>query len=309
MAGCSILVTSYTNSAVDNILIKLIEEMQQQGDGREATSAASHEHPFVDLGFLRLGNAHAVHPSVRPFLPGGARCVSNYQPNHVTTQTQKIAKVVTHLSGSFTHPPIPPLAFRHPYSSASELSSLADSARLVATTCLSCRHPLLSRGRTFDVVLVDEASQISLPAIIGPLCLGRSFLLVRCPHPTCQQGLLQPESHTYPHTHLMPRIPVIYPYFLSDPLLLLALIIHQVGDHYQLSPLVTSKAAQEGGLGTSLFRILSEAAPQVCQSFTPPIHTFCHRRHHRSIRHEHLLSASECLRLFKLYLELFTYWY
>ena len=51
----------------------------------------------------------------------------------------------------------------------------------------------------------------------------------------------------------------------------------QVGHHYQLSPLVTSKEAQEGGLGTSLFRILSEVAPQVG-------HNPCQRPHLGPIR-------------------------
>ena len=37
----------------------------------------------------------------------------------------------------------------------------------------------------------------------------------------------------------------------------------QVGDHYQLPPLVTNPAAEAGGLGRSLFRILCEAHPQV----------------------------------------------
>ena len=36
-----------------------------------------------------------------------------------------------------------------------------------------------------------------------------------------------------------------------------------VGDHYQLPPLVTSRAAEEGGLGVSLFKRLCEAHPQV----------------------------------------------
>lgn len=40
-----------------------------------------------------------------------------------------------------------------------------------------------------------------------------------------------------------------------------------MGDHYQLPPLVASMAAEAGGLGRSLFRILCEAHPQVC----PPI--------------------------------------
>ena len=36
-----------------------------------------------------------------------------------------------------------------------------------------------------------------------------------------------------------------------------------VGDHYQLPPLVTSRAAEEGGLGISLFKRLCDAHPQV----------------------------------------------
>ena len=36
-----------------------------------------------------------------------------------------------------------------------------------------------------------------------------------------------------------------------------------MGDHYQLPPLVTSRAAEEGGLGVSLFKRLCEAHPQV----------------------------------------------
>ena len=54
---------SYTNSAVDNILLKLVEE-QEQGERQQVP---------VDLTFLRLGNSHAVHPRIRPYLPGGAR--------------------------------------------------------------------------------------------------------------------------------------------------------------------------------------------------------------------------------------------
>jgi DNA replication ATP-dependent helicase Dna2 len=71
-------------------------------------------------------------------------------------------------------------------------------------------HPLLT-SRTFDVALVDEASQISTPAVLAPLLKARSFVLV--------------------------------------------------GDHYQLSPLVTSPEAAAQGYGVSLFRQLSEAHP------------------------------------------------
>ena len=39
-----------------------------------------------------------------------------------------------------------------------------------------------------------------------------------------------------------------------------------VGDHHQLPPLVTSRAAEEGGLGISLFKRLCDAHPQVAGS-------------------------------------------
>ena len=38
----------------------------------------------------------------------------------------------------------------------------------VACTCLGSNSPLLAR-RTFDVCIVDEASQITLPATLGAL--------------------------------------------------------------------------------------------------------------------------------------------
>lgn len=53
-SGASVLVSSYTNSALDNILLRL---------------AASGEE-----GFLRLGRPGSVHPALREHLPGGSRC-------------------------------------------------------------------------------------------------------------------------------------------------------------------------------------------------------------------------------------------
>ena len=49
--------------------------------------------------------------------------------------------------------------------------------RIVAVPCLSTHHPLVSQ-RSFDVAIVDEAGQITLPAVLGPLLLARSFVLV-----------------------------------------------------------------------------------------------------------------------------------
>ncbi len=48
----SILIASYTNSAVDNILLKLLGS---------------------PVSFVRLGSGQAVHPAIRPYMPGGER--------------------------------------------------------------------------------------------------------------------------------------------------------------------------------------------------------------------------------------------
>jgi DNA replication ATP-dependent helicase Dna2 len=139
LCGCSVLISSYTNSALDNILIKLIEEQEQEAQA----SSSQHNHdrpngPDNDLHFLRIGSSHSVHPRVRPYLPGMR---ATLRPPRRRSRGSRRAR------GSST------------------------------TTCLSCRNPLLAH-RTFDVAIVDEASQISLPCVLGPLLRARSFLLV-----------------------------------------------------------------------------------------------------------------------------------
>jgi len=48
---------------------------------------------------------------------------------------------------------------------------------VVGTTCLGVGHTLL-QGRHFDVVVIDEASQITLPASLGALSTASRFVLV-----------------------------------------------------------------------------------------------------------------------------------
>lgn len=58
-AGKSVLLTSYTNSAVDNILLKVKE---------------------LDVDFIRLGKESRIHPDIKPYLSGGEyKPVSDYQ--------------------------------------------------------------------------------------------------------------------------------------------------------------------------------------------------------------------------------------
>lgn len=115
--GKTILLTSYTHSAVDNILIKL----KKSG---------------IDI--LRLGNRNRVHPEVIDFLP-------DY--NDLNTYEA--------LVDQFQVPPV------------------------VATTCLGINDVLLSlRKQDFDYVILDEASQVSMPVALGPLRFSDKFILV-----------------------------------------------------------------------------------------------------------------------------------
>jgi DNA replication ATP-dependent helicase Dna2 len=117
-AGKSVLVTSYTNSAVDNILLKL---------------AAAGDVPFV-----RVGRAGRVHPALEEWLPEGAR---------------------------------------HGAASAAALRALSGRVRVAGVSSLGVDHVLVRR-RQWDVAIVDEAGQITLPAVLGPLLRARAFVLV-----------------------------------------------------------------------------------------------------------------------------------
>ncbi|BDA50404.1 DNA replication ATP-dependent helicase/nuclease DNA2 [Coccomyxa sp. Obi] len=90
------------------------------------------------VDLLRLGRIGTIHPALRAYTPGGAR---------------------------------------FPDTSVAGLSAAADGARVVGCTCLSVGHPLLA-GRSFDVCILDEAGQVTLPAVLGALGLARSFCLV-----------------------------------------------------------------------------------------------------------------------------------
>lgn len=49
---------------------------------------------------------------------------------------------------------------------------------MVGCPCLSAHHPLLATRPPFDVVIIDEAGQITTPAVLPALLRGRSFVLV-----------------------------------------------------------------------------------------------------------------------------------
>lgn len=139
--GKRVLITSYTHAAVDNVLLKLME-----------FGVASCSEAFSVPAVVRIGRKASCHPGVHSILA---------------------SRVARRLDGN-----IEPESNENPLPSAESLRRCVSSARIVGITALSIpRSPLLI-GEHFDVVIVDEAGQISQPAIIGALMAAKSFVLV-----------------------------------------------------------------------------------------------------------------------------------
>ncbi|RHY27903.1 hypothetical protein DYB32_007175 [Aphanomyces invadans] len=114
--GLSVLVTSYTHAAVDNILVKLLDQ---------------------NVPILRVGGTPAlVHPQVVP---------------HRLESTA--------------------------FESAEAMRAAMVAAPIVGCTCLTSHHVIFAQ-RKFDVCIVDEASQITQPVLLGVLQHAAVFCLV-----------------------------------------------------------------------------------------------------------------------------------
>lgn len=141
--GKRVLITSYTHAAVDNVLLKLIEL---------GVAATNERTPCPAL--LRVGKYSSCHPGVRPVLA-----------NTVALGVDAAESLSSAIEEDLTP-------------TAESLRHVINSARIVGVTSLTVpRSPLLV-GQDFDVVIVDEAGQISQPAIIGALMGAKSFVLV-----------------------------------------------------------------------------------------------------------------------------------
>lgn len=118
--GFSVLVTSYTHSAVDNLLLKLLE---------------------YDIPILRVGNSSQVHPRLAAY----------------TLDQQVKQQSIT---------------------SVKQLESRIMNAKLVGCTCLSINSNVVFMKRRFDFCVVDEATQITQPVVLGALRCADSFVLI-----------------------------------------------------------------------------------------------------------------------------------
>jgi AAA domain len=131
-----VLVTSYTHSAVDNVLMKLID------DGMASTNA---HYPMSALA--RVDRYFKCHERVKPFI--------------VESLASKLEEKTT-----------------EELPSAESMKCVVASAMVVGVSALTIPRSSCLIDQHFDVVIVDEAGQISQPAIIGALMAAKSFVLV-----------------------------------------------------------------------------------------------------------------------------------
>ena len=151
--GNRVLITSYTNTAVDNVVMKLAE-----------SGLTSDNTPTNLPSMIRIGHKASCHPSVHPILASELAMCLEKDTKEVGSEIYSIQS-----DGEIHQMELP---------SATSLLTVVRSARIVCTTALSVpRSPLLA-GEDFDVVIVDEAGQISQPAILGPLMTSDLFILV-----------------------------------------------------------------------------------------------------------------------------------
>jgi DNA replication ATP-dependent helicase Dna2 len=139
--GKRVLITAYTHSAVDNVMLKLMEK---------GLSSTCTTRPSPAL--LRVGRSSSCHSGVRPILVSSA--AMTLEPHYEQTQV------------------------KHSSPSAELLRKVVKSACIVGVTALSIPRSPLLLGEHFDVVIVDEAGQISEPAVLGALMAADSFVLV-----------------------------------------------------------------------------------------------------------------------------------
>ena len=146
--GERILLAAFTNQAVDNMLLRLDSE------------------GFSD--YVRLGHDRSVHADVQ----------NRLLKNLLTPQPTSASKAPL-LSSDHTDPSPP------------QVNTLLHSGQVVASTTATWSSDKYaaptSHGRNtssaqlplqFDVAIIDEASQLTIPAILGALRLAKRFILV-----------------------------------------------------------------------------------------------------------------------------------
>mmetsp|Transcript_7691 Transcript_7691/g.19016 ORF Transcript_7691/g.19016 Transcript_7691/m.19016 type:complete len:2040 (-) Transcript_7691:119-6238(-) len=142
--GKRVLITAYTHSAVDNIMMKLMDKGLGMKDQRTKLSS-----------LVRVGRENSCHTYVKPI-----------------THTELAADYIqTSCVSSFTNTD-------EARPSAESLRAVIKAARIVGVSALTLPRSQLLRQEQFDVVIIDEAGQMNQPATLGVLTHADSFVLV-----------------------------------------------------------------------------------------------------------------------------------
>lgn len=143
--GKRVLISSYTNAAVDNVVMKLLE-----------SGVCANDPSFNGFSrVVRVGPRHSCHESARVI-----------HAHDIATDLDARASGASLSQASPKRP------------CAESLSRVVAGARIICSTVLTVpRSPLLV-NESFDVVIVDEAGQTSQPAVLGALMAADSFVLV-----------------------------------------------------------------------------------------------------------------------------------
>ena len=145
--GKRVLITSYTHAAVDNILLKLVE--------LHASEKCS---STINTDLVRVGLKSAIHPALHRML---APELAGEIDRREILRADSLPQDVT------TSKP-----------SISSLHQVISSSKIIGVSALTVPKSPLLIGQKFDVVIVDEAGQISQPTIIGALMAADTFVLV-----------------------------------------------------------------------------------------------------------------------------------
>lgn len=167
-AGRSVLLTSYQHSAVDNVAVKLVQAGVHGVmciPGRQVGGRAGRGGAWAVV----IGGQHHHHHRRAPTAPpppptwhaphASNRAHHQTQRNHTRAQVHPALR--EHVYGGARFPAA---------ATTAGLEAAMATARVVAVTCLGAKSALLAR-RTFDVCVLDEASQARAGGVTACACV------------------------------------------------------------------------------------------------------------------------------------------
>ena len=137
--GKRVLISSYTHSAVDNLLIKLMDS--------GVTSQSGSQSPMI-----RIGRESSCHLKTQALLAHNFACDAERRDSNDASSIEQ-----------------PSVEYLH---------KVVSAAKVVGVSALTAPKSPLLAGQHFDVVIVDEAGQISQPAVLGLIMAADTFVLV-----------------------------------------------------------------------------------------------------------------------------------